>query len=395
MIVLQARLFILLYYRPFTAFARIIDEGSWIFGAAMVLIVSRLSQYAFAQVYRGVGAALPGIFATVIGLAVLFVPACILVVTLIEATGSFSVVLRRDYGPLLTCSLIAWAAAGLPIALIFLTLSAGSSAPVILVSLWCLQIALFAGAMSCAVMALFGTSAGRSVLVVVLGLGILAMSTFLLAVLGPVTSLLGSPFVLYFLYQAFRGELGDIGASFRSRGNFRRQLEAAALNVHDADPHYQLGLIYQQRRQYTQAVEEFKRAIAIDPTEADAHFQLGRIAREQSRLDEAMAYLTATLRLDDKHSFSEIWREIGAVHLQAGRVEEARQYLTKFVGRREYDPEGLYLLGETLLKLSQDTQAAEMFSRAVEAVRMLPPYRRSQMRKWSKLAEAELRKLPK
>ena len=83
----------------------------------------------------------------------------------------------------------------------------------------------------------------------------------------------------------------DLSAGFRSRANFRRQLEAAAVNPHDAEPHLPTGLVYQQRRQTAQAMEEFQRAIAIDPTETDAHYQLGRIAREQGRLEEALAEL--------------------------------------------------------------------------------------------------------
>ena len=277
MILLQARLFALLYYRPLTAFTRIIDEGSFLFSAVMVLMVSAFLRYSLT--HAAGQQVLPfGFFATLLTLSLIFAPACILVVTLVEATGSFGVVLRRDYGPLLTCTLMAWSASYLPVACITYTLPPDPSALGVLLSLWIAGGVMFAIAMSCAVMVLFGTSGGRSVLITVLSLVVMAMGLFVVTLVGPVMSLFGSPFVLYFLYQAFRGELGDIALSFRSRGNFRRQLEAAAINPHDADPHYQLGLIYQQRRQPSIAIQEFQRAIAIDPREADAHFQLGRIA---------------------------------------------------------------------------------------------------------------------
>jgi tetratricopeptide (TPR) repeat protein len=45
----------------------------------------------------------------------------------------------------------------------------------------------------------------------------------------------------------------------------RRQLEMATVNPHDADPHYRLVLIYQQRRQYSEAIRRFERAVEIDP----------------------------------------------------------------------------------------------------------------------------------
>ena len=220
---------------------------------------------------------------------------------------------------------------------------------------------------------------------------------FLFQVLGPMLGFLGSPLALFWLYRMFGGNVqrswGDLSTGFRSRANFRRQLEAAAVNPHDAEPHYQLGLIYQQRRQSTQAAEEFRRAIAIDPTEADAQFQLGRMAREQGRLDEALAFCETAARLNDKHAFSEVWREIGAIHLQAGRIEQAEKCLAKFVDRREYDPEGLYLLGETMVRLNRAAEAKELFVRTVEAVKTMPSYRRGLMRKWSGLAAGELKKL--
>jgi len=80
----------------------------------------------------------------------------------------------------------------------------------------------------------------------------------------------------------FRGDIGDIGFSLRQRQGFRRSMEAATINPRDASAHYQLGLIYQYRRQYAEAISRFQRAIEIDSDETDAHFQLGRIAREQA-----------------------------------------------------------------------------------------------------------------
>src|SRR4029078_5145134 len=61
-------------------------------------------------------------FSVVLGLALLYVPATILVMLFFEPLGSFSVVWRRDYGTLLACTLMAWAASHLPFALLGLAL---------------------------------------------------------------------------------------------------------------------------------------------------------------------------------------------------------------------------------------------------------------------------------
>jgi hypothetical protein len=58
---------------------------------------------------------------------------------------------------------------------------------------------------------------------------------------------------------------------------FRRMLEAAAVNPHDGEAQYQLGLIYQERRQYTKP-SGGSRTPSPSTRKRRTHFQLGRIA---------------------------------------------------------------------------------------------------------------------
>src|SRR5439155_6667491 len=155
---------------------------------------------------------------------------------------------------------------------------------------------------------------------------------------------------------------------------------------------YQLGLIYQQRRQYTEAIRQFKSAVSIDPKETDAHFQLGRIALEQGRLKDAFESLQAVLDQDEKHSSGEILRELGRLYLAAKQYEDARRELAMYVERRPYDPEGLYYYGQTLERLGDAPGAREMYARAVEAARATPRFRRRYTAKWSRLAQKQLGK---
>jgi tetratricopeptide (TPR) repeat protein len=170
-------------------------------------------------------------------------------------------------------------------------------------------------------------------------------------------------------------------------------LEAAAINPHDGEAQYQLGLIHQQRRQYTEAIRRFQAAVAIDPTETDAHFQLGRIAREQGRLPDALAHFQTVLQQDERHSLSEIHRALGAVYLAMDRTEDARRELALYIDRRPYDPEGLFYFGQALEQLGQLAQAREMYAAAVEAVRTAPRYRRRVVARWSRLAQKQAGKL--
>jgi tetratricopeptide (TPR) repeat protein len=329
----------------------------------------------------------PGSFLSVVmGIAVLYVPCLILMTAMYGSLGSFSVLLRRDYGPLLTCALMAWAAAHLPFAIAGLALISIMSANTALV-LWIASALCFGVLMAFGVRTLFGASYKTGLMTVAVAALAFPVQAKLFSTVSP---FLFSPFLIYYAYNMFRGDLGDIGFSLRQRQSFRRSMEAATINPRDASAHYQLGLVFQHRRQYAEAISRFQQAIQIDQDETDAHFQLGRIAREQGRLQEAINYFGVVLSQDEKHARSEIWREVGATYLAANMFAEAKDALETFVKRREYDPEGLYYYGKTLEQLGERQQAQEIFSRCIEAVKTMPHYRYGEQRKWHKLARERL-----
>lgn len=446
----NTKILLRLFYRPLAAMSSIIDEGSWLYGAVLVAAVSMLLQFSLtgriyteyeavisphaqeqqqsaptpATFFRDEQAAaydeayyaeeepvvvrkpLPlvgdagwwvvsfqpyNLFSTVLGLALLYVPATILLMIFFEPLGSFSVVLRRDYGTLLACTLMAWAASHLPFALAGLALEPLHRGAGTALLLWSLSALCFGLLMTYALRTVFGTSFGKACATVSLSWLALLVQVHLFSMASP---LLFSPFILYYAYAALRGDIGDIGFSYRQRQNFRRHLEQATVNPRDAEAHYQLGLVYQHRRQLAEAVKSFTRAIEIDPQERDARFQLGRIAREQGRLQEALDHFSIVVSQDERHAHSEIWREIGATYSAASMYTEAREALERYIERRPFDPEGLYYLGRSLKELGHTEQSQEMFRRCIEAVKTMPYYRRSQLRKWRKLAEGQLSSLP-
>lgn len=357
----------------------ILDQGSLLFASVAVLAVSFLFRSAWTISF----------YIPLLVLAVVYVPGVLLLSTLLAGLGGgFGSVFRRDYSPLLTCTAMAWAAANLPLAVAAWIVSL----PVFLI-LMAAAYLYFMILMFFVVRTVFGTENWVAVTVVCLSWIPLVAAFFLW---GPLRFLLGwmaSPFFLFFAYYYLGGEIGSLGAGLRSRQNFHRMLGAAALNPHDGEAQYQLGLIYQQRRQLTEAIQRFQNAVAIDPGETDAHFQLGRIAREQGRLKDALAYFQTVIDQDDKHSQSEILRELGAVYLAARQFEDAREFLAEYIERRPYDPEGLYYLGQALEGLGRAGEAREMYQRTAEAVRTAPRYRRRFVARWSRLAQKQMTKL--
>ena len=368
-----------LYYRPSRALSTILDSGS----LGLAIVAAALTSFGLVRSVRG------SIMELAL-LAVLFVPACIAVVALWDHRGSIDLVLRRDYSPLLVCVLMCWAAATLPAAIV------GFLVPDIAFWLSIGVVIYFCVLSTVAIRTVFGTGAGRAIGVVLSGIGATVAGYYLYETFGGMLSYFSSPLVLLWLYYLFRPNLDfftGFGGGLRSRQNFNRHLEALTVNPRDSDAQYQLGLIYQQRRNYTEAISRFTKAVEIDPTETDAHYQLGRIALEQKRYEDARQQFVSALGLDDKHSSSEVWRDFGAAELQLGRTEQALAALERYTQRREFDPEGLYWLGATYKKLGRIPEARDAFRRAIEAARTSPPHRRRYTAAAGRQAKAELRTL--
>lgn len=311
-------------------------------------------------------------------------------------SGSFGTLLGRDFGAAATGLLMAFAASHIPFALAGLWLLGlpALSRQIALGTIgnvWIASLVLFAVFAIFVARALWGLPYPAAALCSVAGLAAMFAGNWIYPVFRPLFWLLSSPCILILLWGALQGNALSIGNAFRGRANFRRSLEAAAVNPHDADAQYQLGLLFAQRRQYAEAIGRFENAVKIDPELAEAHFELGRIAREEKRFGPALAHLDRAASLNDKLQLSDIWREIGATQLAAGAADQAEAALRKFVERRGHDPEGLYLLGEVLrLKPESAAEARQFYQRAVEAAAGAPAHRQREARKWAALARKRL-----
>jgi tetratricopeptide (TPR) repeat protein len=362
----------------------ILDQGSLLFATSAVIIVSLLLDLSL----RG-ALSIWSVFLPLLALSVVYVPGTLLITNLVTRQGGLSVVFQRDYSSLLTCAAMAWTATNMPIVVVGWLLPLPIVRVVVMVAYL-----YFAVLMIFAVRTVFGTETRIAVGVVSVSWIPLLAAAFLWGPLSFILRWLTSPFLLFFVFYYLRGEFANLGAGLRSRQHFRRMLEAAAVNPHDGDAQYQLGLIYQQRRQYTEAIRRFKLAVAIDPGQTDAHFQLGRIALEQDRLSDALEHLQTVFVQDEKYNSNEILRELGALYVIAGQYHDALRRLEVYIERRPYDPEGLYYLGFALEKTGDAARAREMYERAIEAARTAPRYRRRYTAKWSRLAQRQVRKLP-
>ena len=361
----------------------ILDSGSLLFASIAAIALS-------SALLAGADWLPFSFYTPLLVLAVVYVPGLLLLGSLIGRIGGLGAIFQRDYSPLLTCTLMAANAVQIP-----LVLAAWTAPRNVFLILAGLAAGYFAWLMYFAVRTVFGIDNLVSVGIVGLSWAPLVGAVILWGPLGAGLRFLASPFFLFYLIYYLRSEFGNLGQGLRDRQNFHRMLQASTLNPHDGEAQYQLGLIYQQRHQYTEAIRRFQAAIAIDPTETDAHFQLGRIARAQNRTADALACFETVLKQNEKHASNEGHREIGAVYLTLGRVDDALRELALYTDRREYDPEGLYYYGQALERSGDSDAARDVYKRAVEAARTAPHYRRRFTAKWSRLSQRQLRKLGK
>ncbi len=398
----------LLYIRPFKAVSLILDGGGLIIAlvlaslAGLLFLAPAYSRHMSASVVAQetpdpedveipAGPGLSEAFIPLLLLAVVFVPVAVIMVNSLEGTGSAAVVLPRDYMPMLVCHLMAYAAALLPAALMAWI----PGLPDIVIAPLA---ALYFGFLSiCVVRTLSGTGFGRAIATTAVAAAAVAGGSYVFSFLSGALYFLASPFALYVLYILFGQGLGSqmrsFGGGLSSRQRLRQLLETSTVNPRDADARYQLGLIYQQRRDYTQARKCFEESIAIDKHEAEPQYQLGRVLRAQGNFAEALEHLQAAAAIDNKVAQSEVLRETGAALLDLGRDAEARDILREYTNRRNFDPEGCYWYGLTLSRLGDVTAAKEALQQAIESVRTAPSHLRRQASRWETAARKQLRQI--
>lgn len=352
---------------------------------------------------------------------IVFVPVLVFVANIFERRGSFGVALQHEYAASAATVFYARAASAL-LALPILVMTRASGAESFIYAdaqrrlegfarqggaspeelqmavsplVWpesyayTMMLPFFIALVVVAVRSAFRLTWGRSILLVLVSGLIMLPLTF---VLGPLFSwVLSAPFLLIIFFLLMRGYLSDLVRGQRARASFRQNLEAATLNPADASAHYNLGLIHLERKELAEARARFERAVEIDPEEIDAHYQLGRVARTEGRLSEAIAHFGETISRDEAHAQHEVWREVGATYIAAGQFADARDALSRFLEKRQSDPEGLYLMGRAHFGLGRTREAKEWMQRCVEAVKTAPAYKYRADKRWLNEAQQFLR----
>jgi adenylate cyclase len=145
-----------------------------------------------------------------------------------------------------------------------------------------------------------------------------------------------------------------------------------ALALHDSLywNHIYLGSISLYQQQYDQALAEMERAVALAPTEADSHAALAMVLSYMGRSEDALEAAAQALRLKpliaDAHLDS-----VGAAYAVAGRYEEARALLQRYLSRYPNILGAHLALAAVYSELGKEAEAR---AEVVEVLRLNPQF---------------------
>ncbi|MBV9074583.1 MAG: tetratricopeptide repeat protein, partial [Acidobacteria bacterium] len=113
------------------------------------------------------------------------------------------------------------------------------------------------------------------------------------------------------------------------------------------------GRLLHFQRRYDQAIEHHRKALAIDPGFVEAHFNLGMVYEQKEMFDEAISEFRKAMRISGRAAFW--WAGLGHAYALAGKTEAARRILKRLQGKAAntgevsaFDLSWVYLgLGET------------------------------------------------
>ncbi len=157
-------------------------------------------------------------------------------------------------------------------------------------------------------------------------------------------------------------------AQYAGRDSSNRLIAGGATrNVADeAARHEQAGQESFEAGRYAEAVEAFKKVVALKPRSDRAHYHLGVAYEAAGRGDEAVAsYLKATELTTDPAIKAFAFYNTGNVHAAAGRTKEAIEAYKRVAALAPEAPEIHYNLGLAYAADGQTEEALKSFKQAV------------------------------
>ncbi len=128
--------------------------------------------------------------------------------------------------------------------------------------------------------------------------------------------------------------------------------------------HYELGEKYFLEGKYSEALEEFKKAIKLDYRFLKAFGGMAKVLIKKGKFQDAEKVLKEALKINP--NYIEGNHLLGEVCLELGKDDEAIEYLKKAYNLNPINPERTLTLGDVYLKKGDEKEAEKYFKETVE-----------------------------
>jgi tetratricopeptide (TPR) repeat protein len=162
--------------------------------------------------------------------------------------------------------------------------------------------------------------------------------------------------------------LSDNALEFYRKGEYEKSIEewkkALALDPNDAAAVSNLGAALNGAGRLEEAAAQFRRAFEIDPENARAHSNMGIALARGKKYEEAAKFFERAIEL--RPSDAEARSAYGGMLVEMGRLEEAAVHLKMALGINPESSDALNNLGGALAKAGKFDEAVGHFQKALE-----------------------------
>ena len=139
-----------------------------------------------------------------------------------------------------------------------------------------------------------------------------------------------------------------------------------------AGEHLQAGITLYKQKRYTEALDEFKLAKAMDLSDPRPNYHIGKIFAENGEPDKAMENFEASIKRDPNYIDSHL--ELAAIYMSASMWADALAEYDDIIRLDPLKAEAHFSRGVVLSSMQKDQDAVKEFE---EALKLKPDYGRA------------------
>ncbi|MBU5638025.1 tetratricopeptide repeat protein [Geomonas sp. Red69] len=147
----------------------------------------------------------------------------------------------------------------------------------------------------------------------------------------------------------------------RAASEFKR---AISLDPTNSQSYNYLANAYLAQKKYDDAIKTYRTSLTIDPTQDSVHTNLGNIYLQQKKYNLAEKEFKDAARLNPSDTLAPY--TLGQLYLQTGRLPEAEAQFKKVSKMAPTDPNPYYSLGATYNKEGNYAEAVKQLTKAVK-----------------------------